>query len=218
MNTVLIRHIMAGVLTGLVLLDSTSLAVANLVEWRLRDLVFDDGATATGFFVVNTARTSPGHTPVPFDFDIDISAASFSAFTYTPAVAQAIAGDDPNAFVTLFLPPSNLERRSLQMGFSKSLPPDGGVVPLIVHFSCTLPCIPTMENTPHGGGPSAISGEVLGTIVPEPKPQILLITGLAALVGFCAKRRMTTGKCNQMKRILRVSHQLADASSPLVEK
>jgi hypothetical protein len=56
-------------------------AHAELVRWNLQNLLFNDGAVATGFFSLDTTQTSG---PLA-DFDIKVSVGQYPSFEYTPA-------------------------------------------------------------------------------------------------------------------------------------
>jgi hypothetical protein len=184
------RVVFAVALIGLMpLVDTGSVANANLVEWRLRDAAFNDGGMATGFLLLDT-QSIPGNaiTP-PVDFDIKVSRPGDGPFEYTPEVATTFVGDDPNPFVLLTapLPSQDPPFRILQIGFTRPLPATGGVVTLAILQptiqTCSPPCNPVHEEGPGGLVREGVSGEVVGTIVPEPEVPLFLTVGFAALVG-----------------------------------
>jgi len=135
----------------LFLLNIAGVANASIVEWRLRDVSFEDASTAAGFLLFDTAiAPSPGDSiAAPISYDIKRTAGFFPAFEYTPEVSRAVVGDDPNPFVLLFLntPPTEPSQRgSLRFGLQMPLPSAGGVVPLTlasgINHNCVSTCAP----------------------------------------------------------------------------
>ena len=161
----------------LFLLNIAGVANASIVEWRLRDVSFEDASTAAGFLLFDTAiAPSPGDSiAAPISYDIKRTAGFFPAFEYTPEVSRAVVGDDPNPFVLLFLntPPTEPSQRgSLRFGFQMPLPSAGGVVPLTLASGINHNCVSTCAQTAEFSRlvfVEAWSGEIVGTIVPEPE-------------------------------------------------
>ena len=63
MNCSQARYLVLAMLLAVFLLCSVGMAEARIIEWRLRDVNFEDGGTATGFLVFDTQRVpEPGAT------------------------------------------------------------------------------------------------------------------------------------------------------------
>jgi hypothetical protein len=142
----------------------------NLVRWDLHGITFTDGATASGFFVMdNRGVPTPGHPAnLLVDFDIVISGSPDSAgFHYTPTVVNF-----KSTWVTDRLAISTTDRQ-FQLEFSRDITDAGGIVSVLDSFE-----------SKHGGGKG---GEVI--TIPEPSVALLLALGFATLpLGLWARR------------------------------
>lgn len=169
-------------------------AMGDPVQWNLSNVTFDDGGTASGFFIVDVDTT-----PYP-DFSYwNVSATAGSqldAFDYTPHDStvrvyshNAIIFTSDATFPSV--PNGPDENRILILGFSSGLSDAGGTITLNANqpFSGTysgsgecLSCDPYRTVT----GGSLIGGPVTFT-TPEPSTVALLPVGLLALWGIGRK-------------------------------
>lgn len=65
---------------GVLVLRGINAAEAKLVEWLLQDATFDDGGTATGFFILD----GEGQALPNFDIKVRGGTRGIPAFDYTP--------------------------------------------------------------------------------------------------------------------------------------
>jgi hypothetical protein len=179
---------------GAALLFTTGPAAATIVTWHLQNVRFDDGATATGVFVYDTEKPPrSGFPDLLVGFDVKVSGGPpgthFPSFEYTPASTFLPTGTrDILALHTRSSIPGVQFGRTLQLDFAQSLPDRGGRVSLVFADCDVCPSLELDEGT-FAFARLVTSGEVTTAAVPEPSEALLLAFGLAALVGFSARRR-----------------------------
>jgi hypothetical protein len=173
-------------------------ASAASIRWDLKDVVFADQGTATGYFVIDTVAnsvlewsvtvspwtyTGPTGTPVTsptFTYDNDIAGQTAAVGFLFVGIVNSVALFDPS-----FFGDNPGQRRALRLSVQDSLfSPDPsletpGVNPL--NLSISGEC---WNCTPFRG---VTGGELVGS-VPEPSTYALMIGGLLGL-GFVARRR-----------------------------
>lgn len=156
-------------------LGAASAAQATLITWTLKDVAFDDGGTAAGFFEYNPMAQTLGN------FNIGVSGGDtslFPSFTYTPTSAPLPAWDGAGLFFLFGTP----EGRQIRFGVAAPLPATGGTVALDLtnmFASECYNCAPFRSFT---------GGSLVGGAVPEPESWAMLIIGFG-LTGALLRRR-----------------------------
>jgi hypothetical protein len=186
------------VFLGVALLFTMGPASATLVTWHLQNVRFDDGGTASGFFVYDTEKPPrSGFPDVLVDFDVQVSGGPtgthFPSFEYTPASTFLPTGT--RDILALHAPsaiPGVQFGRTLQLDFAQSLPDRGGRVSLVLADCDVCPSLELDEGT-FAFARLVTSGEVTATI-PEPTEALVLTLGLAALVGFSMRLTLTSSQ------------------------
>lgn len=155
-----------------------------IVEWDLRNVLFDDGGTATGSFTYLRGGV--------YDMDMKSSGGDLPPTRYAPGTADGFQ----RFWDIFFCNPDEPERRKQCLIFlvvnvpEYWLPDSGGVVPL---SKCPEPwesprppftglCVSLHEERNTFFTRRAISGELIGTVVPEPATLWHLCLGL--LIGL----------------------------------
>jgi hypothetical protein len=75
-----IRSLLLSAAVGLTLIAQTRPAMSDLLRWNLQNVLFTDGATASGFFSLDATQTSGSLA----DFDIKVTGGKYPSFEYTP--------------------------------------------------------------------------------------------------------------------------------------
>jgi len=176
------------------LLGLPSVTHAKLIHWDLYNVVFTDGGTLTGFFVMNPDIPSPNSQLV--DFRILASGgdeARFSPFLYTPdttGINGAFGGQPAAGTGALVLNAKTSPSRTMQMEFN-TLPSDQINLPFPDnHFPVFLTAGERLHDPTNpflaqrGTSTPTLYGYVPATPVPEPSVILLVTLGLATLASL----------------------------------
>jgi hypothetical protein len=174
------------------------------VRWTLDGVKFDNGGTATGSFVYDASTG----TVLDFDFHPSglcgiLDCPNGVAEDINPSFgSRAWVSPEPSTGTLNFSfgkagrPDNPAARLNLLTG--EPLTDSGGTVPLSVGHAEETCCGPKLTGSWADACCYAqvhsilITGALIGTPVPEPSEALLLALGIAALVGFSARRRGTT--------------------------
>jgi len=176
------------------LLANVLVAQGALVDWDLTDVTFDDGATATGTFVLDTDLNQVT------DFDISTTAGTTitTPFQYTPETARiTLQSNEPggSGWPQVFVQFDSLDdvipggNRELLLTFTSQLIP--GPTPIAIAFSGGLGASSESELIgQHGGGTRLITGPEPRVVDPIPEPSEVgaLAVGLAMMLGITGRR------------------------------
>ena len=178
----------------LVLLCVPSIAAATGITWTLSGVTFDDGGTATGFFVFDAT------TATVLSADIVTSGGTLPGSTYTGMNLGSTDISDPLSEI-VFVPIPSLTGLTgtpvLDLILATDLTNAGGSVALVGNGlgGGELTCLDDACTEPNvaPGAPLRLimGGEVDSPVVstPEPSALLLLCVGLVAFVGT-AKRKV----------------------------
>ena len=184
------KKLFLAIAAGLTLGACTVAAQATVIEWRLQNVRFNDGGSATGFI---TLDHGPAGSLAEFvDWDIKITggnAANFPPFEYTPAstFGSYFDGLSLTFFTNEMIPGGDSnQRRMLYLATRPYLTDAGGSVFL------------TSANTPsrESWNPEPIriaSGSLtsgIPTTIPEPSRVWLLSLGVIALFAASTRRKL----------------------------
>jgi hypothetical protein len=182
----------AGVVAALAAaLTLASPASAASIRWDLKDAVFADQGTATGYFVIDTVANSV------LEWSVTVSPWTYTGPTGTPVTSPAFTYDNDiggqtggvningfgdvlgvSLFDSAFYGANSGQKRLLRLNATTSLE-SPGLAPLSLFASVECwDCAPFR---------AFVSGELVGS-VPEPSTYALMIGGLLGL-GFVARRR-----------------------------
>ncbi len=187
-----------ALVAGLALTSGVSAVQATVVEWRLQNVRFDDGGTATGFVSVDVDRDgfgpTPGSNPQLVDWDIKVrggNTVDFPPLEYTPASTfEANINGGPKSdtlnFITSQMLPGGepFQRRRLELITRPQMTDAGGRV--IVTSLGGNNSLPRESWNPL---PTRTASGSL-TAVPEPSNVTFLALGFAALLGAWARRKL----------------------------
>jgi len=176
----------------LVLMVMAPAASADSVTWALNDLIFTDGATATGSFGYDAATNT-----VSFIHVVTSAGALFTGTTYT----AVDPGFGPFAFDLAFVAtpglPDYTGKSVLELEFFtstaettlESLTNSGGIVLAELNeLVCANAACSTVNADIRGTVPG---GTVVGVVsTPEASTGLLLGMGLISLLGVVARRRV----------------------------
>jgi hypothetical protein len=168
------------------LLARACVAYSAVVTWTL-DVPFNDGATASGFFVVNTATNTIG------DFNIATTAGFISGFDYTPSNSSAffvhdIQDNPPGSdFSQVNFGTKVLPGREINFLFAPPLSATGGTSSTVEFTFSNFSSNETLLDS--SGAPGnhrfiPFFAEIRGVLaVPEPSLLVIgIITGLLVLL------------------------------------
>jgi len=162
---------------------------ANLVQWDLHDVAFDDGGTATGEVTFDSPEDYPFNLDNPILYDVQTSGGRTRPTLYTLGTADALLrfggfGVEEILFCNPF--EATFQHQCLHLVLPELLPSNAGVVQLSVcRPSPPMDC-PGVEETGFFGDllRHGISGELIGRPVPEASTAAFFIAGLFVAVGI----------------------------------
>jgi hypothetical protein len=163
---------------GCALLASPKNANATLVRWDLHDVVFDDGGTASGFFVVDTS--DPFHDPVfAFQFDVQTSTGrTLAGFEYSPATFVGLSvsrnmfgAAEPGRALQIVV---TADLRHVTKGTFFLPPACSGIACSYEEVGGTFRYV--------------TSGDIIASSIPEASQAMMLAFGLAFLFVVCKPR------------------------------
>jgi len=172
---------------------------AKLMKWSLEDVVYDDGATATGFFILN----GEGYSQYLTDVDIEVSGGGLRAFHYTNSSTDTnynfvIGNINGGALLGLGGKPKVYRglifwgfARSLSLATSAPLTEAVGTVNLVSSQEGNLATeFGQQEIARFARGGELIGAPVSGTPIPEPSSGMLFgLFGVALILGAKSMRR-----------------------------
>ena len=170
----------------LVLLLSSAHGHANLVQWELQGVVFDDGGSANGFVTFNFGENYPDRVDNPILYDVQTFGGQAAPTRYNGATADALLrfGGFGVEEILLCNPfEATFQHQCLHLVLNEILPSQGGTVELAVCKPITPMDCPGVEETGAFGDVlrHATSGTIVGTVVPEVSP-----AGFIAALAFGA--------------------------------
>jgi len=169
---------------------ATSATQASLVTWELRDVTFDDGGTANGFFTLDPTISFTRS----FDFNVETTrGTTFPGLHYTNSnagtsgfVGQDSCGDTPCSILTLSYPKTSAITTVLELFFNGALPPTGDSTGIRTDSAAK-----SAEFGLNSDGSifmrSVTQGSVIGFLVPE--PPAFIFVALGAVATFLLKGR-----------------------------
>jgi hypothetical protein len=186
---------------AIVLLTTLSIGIgaeagAALVTYKLNDVTFDDGGTATGFFVRDTSNSSS----ITKNFDIKVTAGSrLGAFEYSPSTTDGgVASVSLNIFdptfplSALFLAGSTTAGRHIELGLH-----DDPFHPGVNRVAMDCLSMLCSADLTEAGLIRFVTGGTVSLAVSVPESSTLAFVGLGVgLLGFFSAMRKKRHRFN----------------------
>jgi hypothetical protein len=175
------KIVLAAACFGLALLGDAHLASANVVQWNLSNVTFEDGDKVTGSFFFDADASGNSRL---ISWNISIPALNeLPAYTFNSATEPAnfqFFGNNIQFFskVLLDVDPVGRTAITLQLNPASALTDAGGSVAVTGSEGCTYICSER----------DIVSGALVAA-VPEPSSALALAFGIAAFAGFSTLRK-----------------------------
>jgi hypothetical protein len=192
MTTARAATLLLCVALGTALFTNAEVASAKVLRWDLQNVTFEDGGTASGFFLFDADIPFVNHTDRPpttglVSWDIAVEGEAppcppecFPPYRFTPSSTSYGAADASSLGLVgpSFYDPGGRNSLHFGLGFDTPLSDAGGAVQVTGGQSWSYFCCTNSR--------SVITGQVVA--IPEPSEALFLALGLAALVSFSTWR------------------------------
>ena len=192
----------ALIMAALVSVAAMGGAQASLVRWDLRDVTFDDGSIASGFFLFDADNLEvpppeTAYSPQLINWDIVVTESPspcqpcFPLLRFTRNNTSHTSAGPTSLYLEgpSFYDPHGRNRLVLQLGFDSPISDAGGIVALAFGEEAFIY---------EGHVRSIVSGNIQGSIS-EATELLFLLVGLAAL-GTSRYLKMSPGMCMRCSR------------------